>query len=423
MTHNSLQSVEVIATVLPFFLAELSLAGPLPVSSGGALGITITSSGNALEHFIPNTWDEIVEAMLEIAPTTLEGVNQRVTKLATTVRQDTNEFYVRFEDAQDDQDFLRARVNTLLRDRPFHRHTAMLLDRDVTYARRAWTSFEDRSSEDRTLGHIQTLEARDLEAQDEPAKAGGSWPGEKKPYVGFKPLWPKYNYHYDGQCDPKCTNYKRIGHSARDCKSQPDAANNRREPKGQIKEFSLALSAANGNAVARAYAVGTTRTNPNSNVVTGTFLLNNRYALNIFDTGADKSFVSTAFSSLIDIIPTTLDHGYDIELADGRIIWVNTLIRGCTLNFLNHPFSIDLRPVEMGSFDVIIAHVTTKKAGDKSKEKRLEDVPIVQDFPEVFPEDFLGIPPTRQVELQIDLIPGVAPIAWAPYRLAPCEMK
>ncbi|GKC51856.1 hypothetical protein Tco_1074601 [Tanacetum coccineum] len=76
-----------------------------------------------------------------------------------------------------------------------------------------------------------------------------------------------------------------------------------REPKGQIKEFSLAL-----------------RTNPNSNVATGTFLLNNRYASILFDTSADRSFVSTAFSSLIDIIPTTLDHGYDVELADGRII-------------------------------------------------------------------------------------------------------
>ncbi|GJT95996.1 putative reverse transcriptase domain-containing protein [Tanacetum coccineum] len=86
----------------------------------------------------------------------------------------------------------------------------------------------------------------------------------------------------------------------------------------------------------------------------GTFLLNNHYALILFDTGVDRSFVSTTFSSLIDIIPTTLDHGYDVELADGRIIWVNTLIRGCTLNFLNHPFNIDLMPVEMGTFDVII---------------------------------------------------------------------
>ncbi|GJZ46549.1 putative reverse transcriptase domain-containing protein [Tanacetum coccineum] len=73
--------------------------------------------------------------------------------------------------------------------------------------------------------------------------------------------------------------------------------------------------------------------------------------------------------------------------------------------------------------NVVTAHVTTKKAKDKSKEKRLEDVPIVQDFHEVFPEDLLGIPPTRQVEFQIDLIPGAAPVARAPYRLAPSEMK
>ncbi|GJY98283.1 putative reverse transcriptase domain-containing protein, partial [Tanacetum coccineum] len=186
----------------------------------------------------------------------------------------------------------------------------------------------------------------------------------------------------------------------------------------------------NGNAVARAYVVGSAGTNPNFNVVTGTFLLNNRYASIIFDTGADRSFISTAFSSLIDIIPTTLDHGYDVELAD------------------------DLMPVEMGSFDVIIgmdwlakyhavivcdeklvrvpfgdktlifhAQVTMKKQEDKSKEKQLEEVPIVQDFPEVFPEDLPGIPPTRQVEFQIDLIPGAAPVARAPYRLAPSEMK
>nr|GEW05416.1 putative reverse transcriptase domain-containing protein [Tanacetum cinerariifolium] len=244
--------------------------------------------------------------------------------------------------------------------------------------------------------------------------------------------------------------------------------------------------AGNGNAVARAYAVGTVGTNPNSNVVTGTFLLNNRYASVLIDTGANRSFVSTAFSSLIDIIPTTLDHGYDVELADSRIISINTLIRGCTLNFLNHPFNIDLMPVEMGSFDVIISmdwlvkyhavivcdeklvcvpfgdkilivhddesinghesrlniisctktqryllkgcpifltHVTTKETEDKSKEKLLEDVPIVQDFLKVFPEELPGIPPTRQVESQIDLVPGAAPVAHAPYRLASSEMK
>ncbi|GKF37859.1 putative reverse transcriptase domain-containing protein, partial [Tanacetum coccineum] len=213
---------------------------------------------------------------------------------------------------------------------------------------------------------------------------------------------------------------------------------------------------------AKVYAVGRAGTDPDSNVVTGTFLLNNRYASVLFDTGANRSFVSTAFSSQIDIKPSTLDYYYDVELAGGRIIGLNTILKGCTLNILNHPFNIDLMSVELGSFDAIIGmdwlvkyqaiigcaekigripwgnetlivhgdksnrgnearlHLETK---DKSEKKRLEDVPIVRDFPDVFPEDFSGLPLTRQVEFQIDLIPGAAPVARAPYRLAPSEMK
>ncbi|GJT62208.1 putative reverse transcriptase domain-containing protein [Tanacetum coccineum] len=156
----------------------------------------------------------------------------------------------------------------------------------------------------------------------------------------------------------------------------------------------------------------------------------------LFDTGADRSFISTAFSTLIDIIPTPLRNSYDIELADGKIVGVDTILRGCTLNFLNHPFNIDLMPVELGSFDVkkaqeymekgcqiFLAQISAKKEEDKSEGKQLQDVPIVRDFPEVFPEDSPGLPPTRPVEYQIDLIPGAAPVARAPYRLAPSEMK
>ncbi|GJU08711.1 putative reverse transcriptase domain-containing protein [Tanacetum coccineum] len=201
-------------------------------------------------------------------------------------------------------------------------------------------------------------------------------------------------------------------------------------------------------------------TKPDFNVVTWYVPLNNRYASILFDTGADRSFVSTAFSSQIDITPSTLDHYYDVELADGRIIGLNTILRGCTLNLLNHPFNINLMPkivrIPWGNETLIVhgdgsnrgnetrlnlisctktqkyllkgcpiflAHVTTKKAEDKSEEKRLEDVPIVRDFPDVFPEDLSGLPPARQVEFQIDLVPGAAPVARAPYRLAPSEMK
>ncbi|GJS41847.1 putative reverse transcriptase domain-containing protein [Tanacetum coccineum] len=180
----------------------------------------------------------------------------------------------------------------------------------------------------------------------------------------------------------------------------------------------------------------------------------------LFDSGADRSFVSSTFSALLDIAPSTLNTSYAVELADGRISETNVVLRGCTLGLLGHPFDIDLMPVELGSFDVIIdevliirgdncdggsklniisctrtqkyiqkgcqvylAQVTSKKAEDKSGEKRLEDVPIVREFLEVFPKDLHGIPPVRQVKFQIDLVPGAAPVARAPYRLAPAEMQ
>ncbi|GJS97256.1 hypothetical protein Tco_0804224 [Tanacetum coccineum] len=140
------------------------------------------------------------------------------------------------------------------------------------------------------------------------------------------------------------------------------------------------------------------------------------------------SFVLTAFSSLIDIALSLLDTKYDVELADGEIIGVDTIIMGCTLNLLNHTFNINLMPVELGSFDVIIgchvflAYITEKKTKDKSEEKQLEDV-IMRNFSNVFPEDLSGLPPTQKVEFQINLVPGVAPVAQMPYRLPPSEMK
>ncbi|GKF63990.1 putative reverse transcriptase domain-containing protein, partial [Tanacetum coccineum] len=187
-------------------------------------------------------------------------------------------------------------------------------------------------------------------------------------------------------------NHKRAqGHFRRNC---PKLRNNDSGNQG-----------GNDRAPAKVYVVGNAGANPD-NIVSGTFLLNNRYAYILFDTGVDRSFVSTAFSSQIDITSSTLDHYYDVELADGRIIGLNNILKGCTLNFLNHQFNVNLMPIELGSFDAIIgidcAHVPAKEVEDKSEKKRLEDVSIVQDFPEVFPEDLLGLPPTRQVEFQID---------------------
>ncbi|GKD49266.1 reverse transcriptase domain-containing protein, partial [Tanacetum coccineum] len=131
-----------------------------------------------------------------------------------------------------------------------------------------------------------------------------------------------------------------LGHFKREC---PKLKNNNRGNQG-----------GNGNALAKVYVVGNAGTNPDSNVITGMFLLNNRYAYILFDTGVNRSFVSTVFSSLINITPTVIDYYYDVELVCGKIIRINTIIMGCTLKLLNHPFNIDLMPVELGSFDVII---------------------------------------------------------------------
>nr|GFB69583.1 reverse transcriptase domain-containing protein [Tanacetum cinerariifolium] len=201
--------------------------------------------------------------------------------------------------------------------------------------------------------------------------------GEKKQYGGSKPLYAKYNYHHDGPCAPKCRNCNKIGHFARDCRSAANTnnANNQRGTglgqkttcyecgvQGHFKRECPKLKNNNNhgnqggrnNAPSKVYAVGRVGTNPDVNVVMGTFLLNNRYASVLLLTGDDKSFVSTTFSTQVNITPSTLDHCYDVELADGRIIRLNTILTGCTLNLLNHTFNIDLMPVELGSFDAII---------------------------------------------------------------------
>ncbi|GKE83404.1 putative reverse transcriptase domain-containing protein, partial [Tanacetum coccineum] len=200
-----------------------------------------------------------------------------------------------------------------------------------------------------------------------------------------------------------------------------------------------------GKARGKAYVLGGGDVNPDSNVVTCTFLLNNYYASVLFDSGADRSFVSATFSTLLNIIPDTLDVSYVVELANGRVSETNTVLRGCTLGLLGHPFNIDLIPVELGSFDVIISMdwlanhhaviVCDEKivripygdevliVQDKSEEKRLEDVPTVLDFSKVFPEELPGLPPTRQVEYQIGLVLGAALVARAPYRLAPSKLQ
>ncbi|GJX78555.1 putative reverse transcriptase domain-containing protein [Tanacetum coccineum] len=115
------------------------------------------------------------------------------------------------------------------------------------------------------------------------------------------------------------------------------------------------------------------------NVFTGMFLLNNCYAIMLFDSGSDRSFVSTTFSAFLDVILSTLDTSYAVKLADGRISETNVVLRGCTLGLLGHPFNIDIMPVELSSFDVIVgSRVYSKidlRSGYHQLRIREEDIP------------------------------------------------
>ncbi|GJW97767.1 putative reverse transcriptase domain-containing protein [Tanacetum coccineum] len=286
---------------------------------------------------------------------------------------------------------------------------------------------------------------------------------ERKAYAGALPYCSKCRLHHEGPCTVKspvgnqtrntCNEYGRPEHYKIEC---PKLRNQNRGNK-------IGNKTGNNEAKARAYAIGGGGANPDLNTVKGTFLLNNRYASMLFDFGVDRSFVSTTFSAFLDVVPSTLD-----------------------TRLLGHPFDIDLMLVELGSFDVIVgmdwlakyhavivcdekiihipygdemliiegdgcnsgsksklsiisctktqnyiqkgcqvylAQVTTKKSDEEPEEKRLKDVPIVQDLMKVFPEDLLGLPLTRQVKFKIDLVPGAAPIARSPYHLAPSEMQ
>ncbi|GKB52786.1 reverse transcriptase domain-containing protein [Tanacetum coccineum] len=181
-------------------------------------------------------------------------------------------------------------------------------------------------------------------------------------------------------------------------------------------------SKTNNSAHGRAYLLRDKNAHQDPNVVTGTFLLNQHLARVLFDSRADKSFVSITLASMLNIPPITLDTTYDIEMANGNLVGTNTVIQGYTLILLNQPFKIDLMLIKLGSFDVVIGMDWLSKyhariicdgkvvyipingetliiqvMEKKLDEKRLEDIPVVREFPEVFPKDLPGLPPVRQL--------------------------
>ncbi|GJX71437.1 reverse transcriptase domain-containing protein [Tanacetum coccineum] len=186
-------------------------------------------------------------------------------------------------------------------------------------------------------------------------------PTENSRYTGSLPLCKKCTLHHTGPCTVKCQTCNRVGHLTRNCRNKGPATGSNQQPVsvichacGEKGHYNYQCSKTNNSAHGRAYLLRDKNAHRDPNVVTGTFLLNQHLARVLFDSGADKSFVSISLASMLNIPPITLDTTYDIEMANGNLVGTNTVIQGATLILLNQPFEIDLMPIKLGSFDVVI---------------------------------------------------------------------
>ncbi|GJW53001.1 putative reverse transcriptase domain-containing protein, partial [Tanacetum coccineum] len=289
-------------------------------------------------------------------------------------------------------------------------------------------------------------------------RAYAATPTKNNGYTRNCPLCKKCTLRHIGPCIVKCNTCNKVGHLTKNCRNKGPAIGSNLLPvivtchaygeKGHYAN--QCRKTTNNNGQGRAYMLRDRNAHQDPNIVMSMFLLNQHLARVLFDSGANKSFVSISLASMLNIPPITIDTFYNIKMADGNLVSTNTVIQGCTLTLLNQPFEIDLMPIKLNSFDVVIGMdwlskyhariisdekvihipingetliIRAQVMEKKSDKKRLEDIPVVREFPEVFPEDLPGLPPVRQVEFQIDLIPGAAPVARAPYRLAPSEMQ
>ncbi|GJX16289.1 putative reverse transcriptase domain-containing protein [Tanacetum coccineum] len=235
--------------------------------------------------------------------------------------------------------------------------------------------------------------------------------------------------------------------------------NRAQEPKGNRPNQVAANNGGQGHgnqenqARGRAFMLGSKEARQDPNIMTGTFTLNNHFATTLFDSGADYSFVSTTFIPLLGLEPSDLGFRYEIEIASRQLVEIDKVIKGCKLEIEGHVFDIDLIPFGHGSFDVIIGMewlsnykaeiICHKKVvriplsdgkvlivlgerpeekvrllmSAKANERKQEDIVMVRDFPEVFPDDLSRLPPIREIELR------ATPVAKSPYRLAPSKLE
>ncbi|GKB42710.1 putative reverse transcriptase domain-containing protein, partial [Tanacetum coccineum] len=230
----------------------------------------------------------------------------------------------------------------------------------------------------------------------------------QRQYAGQHPKCAKCNFHHSGNC-PVCRRCNQVGHFTRYCMSR--AVDERPRPTcyecGDPNHFRMncpwmnrattpggnrpnPMLAIEGNtnqgnnrnrAQGRAFGLGVAEAPQDPNVVTGTLSLNDHFTIVLFDSGADYSFISTKFLPLINMKPSVISPNYEIEIASGVIVETNKIIRGCRLELEVH----GERPE--GNLKLLETM--------KVNEQKLKDLPVVCEFPGVFPEDLSGLPPSR----------------------------
>ncbi|GJY59003.1 putative reverse transcriptase domain-containing protein [Tanacetum coccineum] len=255
--------------------------------------------------------------------------------------------------------------------------------------------------------------------------------------------WPKCticnSFHTPGGLYRTCYNCNRPGHLARDCRSVPRNVKlvNARNPTvracyecGSTDHVRPACPRWN-----RAQGPGENRPNQvaANNGGQGRRNQGNRARGRAFMLGAEEA--RQDLNIMTGLEPNDLGFRYEMEIASGQLVEIDKVIKGCKLEIKGHVFDIDLIPFGHGSFDVIIDGKVLRVLGErpeekvrflmsaKANEKKQEEIVVVRDFFEVFPDDLSGLSPTREIEFQIELIHVATPIAKSPYHLAPSELE